>query len=45
MALEGGTSGLYRMVVEIPKLGRDKMEVALDEEWNPIRQDVHNGSV
>lgn len=34
---------LMNMVVEIPKLGKEKMEIATDREYNPIVQDTKKG--
>jgi hypothetical protein len=33
------------MVVEIPKWSRAKFEVATDEEYNPIKQDIKDGQL
>lgn len=34
---------LFNMVCEIPKWTRKKMEIQLNDEYNPIRQDLENG--
>lgn len=43
--LEAATSGLYNMVVEIPKMTKPKMEVATKEANNPIAQDEKKGKL
>lgn len=37
--------GAYHMVVEIPRYTRAKMEIATDEEGNPIKQDIKKGKL
>jgi len=37
--------GSLNMVVEIPKFTRAKMEIATDEEFNPIKQDLKKGNL
>lgn len=37
--------GTYNMVCEIPKGTNAKMEITLDEEFNPIKQDTKNGNL
>jgi inorganic pyrophosphatase len=43
--LEAATSGLYNMIVEIPKMTKPKMEVATKEANNPIAQDEKKGKL
>jgi len=43
--LEGSTAGSYNMVVEIPKMTKAKMEIATEEENNPIAQDIKKGKL
>ena len=37
--------GTYNMICEIPKWSRRKFEIATTEEYNPIKQDVKNGTL
>lgn len=37
--------GTLNMVVEVPKLTRCKLEAAVQEAWNPIRQDTKRGKL
>lgn len=38
-------SNIYNFICEIPKWTRAKFEISTGEEFNPIRQDVKNGSL
>jgi len=38
-------SGIFNMVVEIPKNTRAKLEISKEESYNPIKQDVKNGKL
>jgi len=38
-------AGTYNMIVEIPKGTNAKLEIAVGEEYNPIKQDTKNGKL
>lgn len=45
LPLRADMAGEYWMVTEIPRMTRSKMELATDEPWNPIAQDVKSGAL
>lgn len=38
-------SGLYNMVIEIPRWTNEKMEISRDDPLNPIKQDIKKGNL
>jgi len=45
IALSSGEEGVFNAVIEIPKMTKPKMEVAIKEPHNPIAQDVKKGKL
>jgi len=43
--LRAGEEGVFNAVIEIPKMTKPKMEVAIKEPFNPIAQDVKKGKL
>eukprot|EP01094_Clydonella_sp_ATCC50884_P010748 TRINITY_DN20589_c0_g1_i1.p1 TRINITY_DN20589_c0_g1~~TRINITY_DN20589_c0_g1_i1.p1 ORF type:complete len:448 (+),score=175.70 TRINITY_DN20589_c0_g1_i1:50-1345(+) len=45
VAREEGGEKIFNMIVEIPRGTNAKMEISVDEKWNPIKQDVKKGKL